>query len=114
MITLNRALFLIPAALSLVFAMGSSYAEPMSDLRVSVIDESTIKLEWNHDKSVARYVAGCVSCMPNLSVPTIDDNITLDNVTPFPNTSLAMLYLIAYDSQNEIIHAKQVYVDLKQ
>jgi len=38
----------------------------------------------------------------------------MKNVTAFPNSPIAMLYIIAYDSNDEIINAKQILVDIKK
>jgi len=110
-----KSLF-IPALL-LAFGMGYAYAEPLDDTSVTVLNydgiSATVKIEWNPDESVTEYKIGCVSCMPNTLEITDESNITLDNVTPFPNTSKAMLYMIAYDSNDEIINAKQIFVSLE-
>ncbi len=73
---------------------------------------ATVKIKWNSDV-VVKYEIGCVSCMPNISEITLENNITLDNVTPFPNTKNAMLYIIAYDSNDEIVDAKQILVNIE-
>jgi hypothetical protein len=52
--------------------------------------------------------------MPNISEFSLEDSINLDGVTPFPNSSNAMLYLIAYNLQDQIIDARQFLVDLTQ
>ncbi len=115
-ITKNKILFLIP--LVLFAGMGLAYAEPLADIDVEVLssndDSATVKLSWNSDQAAAKYEIGCVSCSPNTEKSTIGDGITLNNVTPFPNSSDAMLYVITYDSENKIISAKQLIVDLSQ
>ena len=50
--------------------------------------------------------------MPNIVHFESSENVILTNITPFPNNSNAMLYVIAYDSQNEIITAKQLLINL--
>jgi hypothetical protein len=100
------------------FSMGIAHAEPLDETSVTVLKyngvSATVEMTWNHDGTVAKYETGCVSCMPNTSEFTYDDSITLDGVTPFPNTTDAMLYLIAYDSQDNVIHAEQLLVNLEQ
>ena len=116
MIIMNR-LLAIPAFL-FVFSMGLAYAEPLDETNVVIQEYDgnsvTVQVIWNHDKTVAKYEVGCVSCIPNTSEFTSEDSIVLDNITPFPNTANAMLYLIAYDFQDEIINAKQMLVSLEQ
>jgi len=36
----------------------------------------------------------------------------ISNVTSFPNSSMALLYGLAYDLEGEIISAKQILIDL--
>lgn len=107
---------MIPALL-LVFGMGYAHAEPLEDTSVTILDydgiSATVKIEWNPDESVTKYKIGCVSCMPNTLEITSENNIILNDVTPFPNTPKAMLYMIAYDSNDEIINAKQIFVSLE-
>jgi len=55
-----------------------------------------------------------VSCFPNIIKSTSENSIIISNVTPFPNGSIAMLYGLAYDFENEMIIAKQIFVDLTQ
>lgn len=116
MIIMSRVLA-IPVFL-FVFSIGLAYAEPLDETSVMVWEydrnSATVQITWNHDETVAKYEMGCVSCIPNTSEYTTEDSITLDNVTPFPNTAKVMLYLIAYDSDNEIINAKQRLVSLDQ
>lgn len=111
-----KTLLMLPALL-LVFGMGFAYAEPLDDASVTVLDydgiSATLKIEWSPDEAVSKYEIGCVSCMPNTLEMTSESSITLDGVTTFPNTSNAMLYMIAYDSSDEIINAKQILVTLE-
>ena len=97
---------------------NQAFAEPLDSVRTSVSnyngDSATVKINWNNDNSAKNYKIGCVSCTPNIVNFTSDDGITLNNVTPFPNGSYAMLYVISYDSQNNIISAKQLIVNLNQ
>ena len=109
-----KTLLMLPA---LVFGMGFAYAEPLDDASTTVLNydgiSATLEIEWNSDETVTKYEIGCVSCMPNTLETTSENSITLDGVTPFPNTSNAMLYMIAYDSNDEIIDAKQILVNLE-
>ena len=91
-------------------------AEPLEEIAASVSDfdgvSATVAISWNHDDGAASYEVGCVSCNPNTSEPTTHDSAELQGVTPFPNSQSAMLYVIAYDSENEIIGAKQLIISL--
>ena len=102
---------------SVIFG-NQAFAEPLDNTRISVSnydgDSATVKITWNHDDKATNYKIGCVSCNPNTVKFTTGDSITFNNVTPFPNGSFAMLYVIAYDSQNEMISAKQLIVNLNQ
>ncbi len=95
-----------------------AFAEPLDNIQISVLnydgDSATVQITWNYDDKATNYKIGCVSCTPNTAEFTTGDSITFNNVTPFPNSSIAMLYMITYDSENEIIIAKQLIVDLSQ
>jgi len=95
-----------------------AFAEPLENIQTSVLNydnnSATVQISWNHDDKATNYKIGCVSCTPNTAEFTTGDGITFTNVTPFPNSSLAMLYMITYDSENEIITAKQLIVNLNQ
>ncbi len=97
---------------------NQAFAEPLDNVKTFVSnydgDSATVKITWNHDDIAKNYTIGCVSCNPNTVKSISSDNITFNNVTSFPNGSFAMLYLITYDSQNEIISAKQLIVNLNQ
>jgi len=111
-----KTLLMLPALL-FVFGMGFAYAEPLDDASVTVLNydgiSATLEIEWSHEEAVTKYEIGCVSCMPNILKMTSESGITLDDVTAFPNTTNAMLYMIAYDSNDEIINAKQILVNLE-
>jgi len=95
-----------------------AFAEPLDNIQISVLNNgdnpATVQITWNHDDKATNYKIGCVSCEPNTAEFTTGDSITFNNVTPFPNSSTAMLYMITYNSENEIIIAKQLIVDLSQ
>ena len=101
-----------------VISTNQAFAEPLDTVRTSISsnngDSATVKINWNNDSSAKNYKIGCVSCTPNIVNFTSSDGITFNNVTPFPNGSYAMLYVISYDSQNNIISAKQLIVNLNQ
>ena len=114
---MNKVLFTIPV---LLFAFGINYAysEPLDEVSVTILEKGkdtvTVQIIWNHDETITKYKIGCVSCTPNIAEFTSEDNIILDKITTFPNTSKAMLYLIAYDLQDEIIDARQFIIDITQ
>ena len=102
---------------SMIFG-NQAFAEPLDNIKIFVSnydgDSATVKITWNHDDKATNYKIGCVSCYPNTEKFTTGDSITFSNVTPFPNSSNAMLYAITYDSENKITSAKQLIVDLSQ
>ncbi|HEY4680834.1 MAG TPA: hypothetical protein VIH04_06175 [Nitrosarchaeum sp.] len=112
---MNRILLLIPF---FVFGIGTAYAEPLEYVQALVLDHednyATVQLDWNRDGTVKKYEIGCVSCIPNVVEFSTEDIFTMKNVTAFPNSSNAMLYIIAYDSNDEIINAKQILVNIKK
>ena len=107
-------LFLIPFVL--FGSTGLAYAQPLADIEVDILDytndTATAKISWNADQAATKYEIGCVSCSPNITKHTTGNDFTLSNITVFPNTSFAMLYILAYDSENELINAKQIILDL--
>ena len=102
----------------LIVGIGTAYAEPLGNIQASVLDYSnntaTIKVTWDPDESVSSYQIGCVSCFPNIVNSTSENSIIINNVTPFPNSSISMLYGIAYNFENQILVAKQIIVNLAQ
>lgn len=105
-----------------MFVVGSAalaHAEPLEKIKTSVLDydennsSAIILLSWNLDETVAKYKVGCVSCMPNSEGFTTEKSFTMNDVTPLPNSSKAVLYVIAYDSDEEITSAKQILVDIR-
>ena len=101
-----------------VFLGNPAFAELLDNIQISVSNfdgnSATVKITWNHDDQATNYKIGCVSCNPNIEKFTSSDSATLNNVTPFPNSSNAMLYVITYDSENKIISAKQLIVNINQ
>jgi len=112
---MEKLVFLLPL---LVFGMGLAYAEPLENIQTSVLDYSnntaTVQITWNAYADISSYKIGCVSCFPNSVESTSENSVVISNVTPFPNGSIAMLYGLAYDLQNEIVSAKQIFVNLTQ
>ncbi len=113
---MDKVLFAIPVLL-LVFAVPFAYAESHDGVTATVLEfdgvSASIQMTWNSDDVPVTYEVGCVSCAPNTSEFLSENTLMLDGITPFPNTSNAMLYLISYDSQNEITHATQIIVNLE-
>ena len=112
---MKKLLFLLPL---LVVGMGVAYAEPFENIQTLVLDYSndnaTVQITWDADESVSSYQIGCVSCFPNTVDSTSENSLIVRNVTSFPNSTIAMLYGIAYDAENQIIAAKQIIVNLGQ
>ena len=110
---MNRIIFLVPL---LIFGMGMAYAEPLEHVQTSVLNytnsAATVEITWNEDENVSSYQIGCVSCFPNTVESTTENNVLLNNVTAFPNGSIAVLYGLAFDFDNEIIAAKQIILNL--
>jgi len=107
-------LFLI-LSLSML-SLGAAHAESLDDVSATILEfdgtSASVKLTWNHDDVVHDYDVGCVSCIPNFSEKTNQDEIVLQNITSFTNHN-ALLYIIAYDNNSEIITAKQIIVELR-
>jgi len=112
---MRKLVFLIPL---FVFGVGMAYAEPLENVQTSVLDytnnTATVKITWDADENTSSYKIGCVSCFPNTVESTSENAITISNVTPFPNGSMAMLYALAYDLENNLVSAKQIFVNLDQ
>ena len=112
-----RLLLALPVLL-FIFGVNHAHAESFDDVNVEIIEyngnHATVQLTWNDDDAAVNYEVGCVSCMPNTSEFLPGDSVMMNDVTPFPNTSNVMFYLIAYDSQDEIIRAEQIIVNLEQ
>ena len=112
---MRKLVFLLPL---LVVSMGMAYAEPLENIQTSVLDytnnTATVQITWNADENASSYKIGCVSCFPNTLESTSENSIVVSNVTPFPNGSIAVLYGLAYDLENNLISAKQIFVNLAQ
>ena len=108
-------LFLLPLVM---VGAGMAYAEPLENVQTSVLDydddTATVEISWNNDENISSYEIGCVSCSPNIVKSTSDNTIIISDVTTFPNSSIAMLYGLAYDLENNLISAKQIFVNLSQ
>jgi len=112
---MRKLIFLIPL---FVFGVGMAYAEPLENIQTSVLDYNnnmaTVQITWDADENTSSYKIGCVSCFPNSVESTSKNSIIITNVTPFPNGSIAMLYGLAYDLENNLVIAKQIFVNLAQ
>lgn len=112
---MRKMVFLFPL---FVISVGIANAEPLENIQTSVLDYSnntaTVQISWNVDEDASLYKIGCVSCFPNISESTSTNSISISNVTPFPNGSMAMLYGLAFDIENNLIAAKQIFVNLAQ
>ncbi len=101
-----------------IISTNQAFAEPLDSVSTYVSnydgDSATVEITWNNDDSVKNYKVGCVSCTPNIVEFTTGNSMTIDNVTPFPNGSYALLYVISYDSENNISTAKQLIINLNQ
>lgn len=101
-----------------VISTNEVFAEPLDTITTSVLNyngnSANVTIAWNPDSSTKNYKIGCVSCNPNVVEFTTGNNMTINHVTPFPNGSYALLYVISYDSQNNIITGKQLIVNLNQ
>lgn len=106
--------FLIPL---LLVSLGMAYAEPLENIQTSVVDyansTATIQITWDADDEVSSYKIGCVSCFPNTVESVSENNVIIGNVTSLPNSSTAMLYGLAYDLENNLLTAVQIFVNLE-
>ena len=112
---MNRFLFLVP--LLFMVGVGHAYAEPLDLISTEILEfndnATTVQVSWNQDATISQYEIGCVSCSPNISETTTENSIVLGDLTSIGEKSIIMLYIIAYNSENEIIHAKQIFVESK-
>lgn len=111
---MNFCVGLLPLIIISVLSFNSAFAMPLESLYVDILEndgnKATVELSWNHN-GASYYEAGCVSCIPNFSDDTKQNKMILENVTPFADGD-ALLYIIAYDDEDEIISAKQIVVVL--
>jgi len=96
--------------------LGTAYAQPLDDVTTTILEfedsTASVQLTWNLDDTVSNYEIGCVSCIPNFSESTTNNEIILQNITSLEN-GLALFYIIAYGDNDEIITAKQVTLELR-
>ena len=113
---MNKLLFLAPVLLS-ILAVNPAFAESVNDVIITVVGydgtSATIEATWNSD-DIATFELGCVSCMPNFSETTSTSNLSLEGVTSLPNNSNAVLYLLGFDMDGELVHAEQILINLEQ
>jgi len=104
------------ASIFLIASLNTVYAQPLDDVTAIILESEnsgiSVQLMWNHDDAISNYEIGCVSCIPNFSENTVNDEIVLQNVTSLEN-GLAIFYVIAYDSNDEILVVKQVLFELR-
>ena len=97
--------------------MSPAFAESVNDVIITVVDydgnSATVEATWNSD-DVATFELGCVSCIPNFSETTSASSLSLEGVTSLPNNSNAVLYLLGFDMDGELVHAEQILVNLEQ
>ena len=115
MIINSKFLLFVIVSVVLITSLNAVYAQPLDDVTTTIHESEnpgiSVQLTWNHDDAISNYEIGCVSCIPNFSESTVKDEIVLQNVTSLKN-GLAILYVIAYDNNDEIIVAKQILVYL--
>lgn len=111
---MNKFLLLIPLLLST--GVSLAYADPLDEVMTEILEfndnAATVQMSWSQDDAVFQYEIGCVSCSPNISEITTENSIILDNVTSIGDADIALLYVMAYDSNNEIIDVEQIFVEL--
>lgn len=107
-------LFVI-ASIFLIASLDTVYAQPLDDVTTTILESegsvASVQLTWNHDDAISNYEVGCVSCIPNFSNNTMNDDMFLQNVTSLKN-GLVILYIVAYDNNDEILMAKQILLEL--
>lgn len=113
-IEMNKFLFLIP--ILSVAGVGHAYAESLDQISTEILEfndnAATVKISWNQDESISQYEIGCVSCSPNISETTTQNSIVLNDLTSIGEKSTILLYIIAYNAENEIIDAEQIFIEL--
>ena len=109
-------LFAIASIFLIASFDAAAYAQPLDDVTATILESEnsgiSVQLTWNHDDAISDYEIGCVSCIPNFSENTVNDEIVLQNVTSLEN-GLAIFYVIAYDSNDEILVVKQLLLELR-
>ncbi len=113
---LGMQFLLIILSMTAFGLLNTAYAQPLEDVNTTILEfedfTASVQLTWNFDDSVSNYEIGCVSCIPNFSESTTNSEIILQNITSLEN-GLALLYIIAYGDNDEIITAKQVTLELR-
>ena len=111
----SKFLLFVIVSVVLINSLNAVYAQPLDDVTTTIHESEnpgiSVQLTWNHDDAISNYEIGCVSCIPNFSESTVKDEIVLQNVTSLKN-GLAILYVIAYDNNDEIIVAKQILFEI--
>lgn len=112
-VIIMKPLFII-MSVAVLGLFGTAYAQPLDDISAAVLEyddsAASVHLTWNHDDAVSDYEVGCVSCIPNFSENTTDDEIVLSGITSLEN-GIAVLYVIAYHD-DDMITIKQVMLDM--
>lgn len=100
----------------LIFGVGTAYAQPLQYVETQVLDydgeSAIIKLDWMYNENASKYEIGCVTCIPNVTFSTTDTSFTIHGVTAIQNGD-AVLYVMSYGSDGEIINVLQVIVNIK-
>ena len=111
----SKFLLFVIASIFLITSLDAVYAQPLDDVTTIILESEdsdvSVQLAWNHDDAVSDYEVGCVSCIPNFSENTMNDEIVLQDVTSLEN-GLVIFYIIAYDSSDEVIIVKQILLEL--
>ncbi|AFS81127.1 hypothetical protein NKOR_06230 [Candidatus Nitrosopumilus koreensis AR1] len=106
---------LIAMSVAVLGLFGTAYAQPLDDIDTAVIEYdgslASVQVTWNNDDAVSYYEVGCVSCVPNFSQNTSDNEIVLADITSLEN-GLAVLYVIAYHDDSDMVTVKQVMLNL--
>lgn len=111
----SKFLLFVIASIVIITSLEAVYAQPLDDVTTTIQESEnpgiSVQLTWNHDDTVSDYEIGCVSCIPNFSENTVNDEIILQNVTSLEN-GLAIFYIIAHDNNDEIIMVKQILFEI--
>jgi len=110
---MKSLVFLVPL---LLISIGVAYAEPLGNIQATVLNYSnntaTVQITWDANDDASSYTIGCVSCFPNTVKSISENSVIIGNVTSLPNSSIAMLYGLAYDLENNLLDAVQIFVNL--